>query len=87
MKNIQKEKTDICPECKDLINEFIDHRMDFASRHAFMERISRCRREKGCYLCIELLKSFMSLRKSLKSLKLDVSAPDWLMRKILEKIQ
>lgn len=87
MKKINTPPLKICPECRSLINDLVDHRLGYDDRHTFMERISKCRREKNCYICIDLVKSFITLRKKIQGLKAEVVAPDWLMQKILEKIQ
>ncbi len=76
-----------CSECRKLINDLVDHRMTYDCKLQFMQRIVRCRDVKGCYICIDLVKSFFSIRKELMNIKKNDPAPGWLMNKILEKIQ
>ncbi|HOI25019.1 MAG TPA: hypothetical protein PK581_05440 [Caldisericia bacterium] len=85
--NTNTPPLEICEECRKLINELVDHRLSYDAKLAFMQRISKCKREKNCYICIDLVKSFFTLRKKIQGIKTDVRAPDWLMQKILEKIQ
>ena len=87
MKTPNNPPLEICEECRSLINDLVDRRLSYDARHTFMERISNCRREKNCYICIDLVKSFLSIRKKIQFIKTEVTAPDWLMQKILEKIQ
>jgi hypothetical protein len=87
MKKTNTPPLEICDECRSLINDLVDRRLSYDARHTFMQRISNCKREKNCYICIDLVKSFLTLRKKIQGIKTEVAAPDWLMQKILEKIQ
>jgi hypothetical protein len=86
MKNKLLSPSEICPECRAMINELVDNRLAYEAKQEFMKRIARCKKEKNCYICLDLIKSFITVRKNIQSLKTNVNAPDWLMKKILEKI-